>query len=222
MKEKLLQFFTGKMGKSVYISTVAAVVCGAVVITSTVIVHNNNQKIDAVLESLSASESITESDTESTTETVSAIQTNADVSNNEPSGDKALQYIAEYDRLTKEYEAKRAELKNQTVITAIANTEKHFSTPEPQSRPRARGGAGNYLETEEEYNSYLAEFQKQHDQWEQERQRAEAENMEAQLEAQRKSEEEKARIAEVQNQINALDAHYEKDVADLKARYGIS
>lgn len=52
MKEKLLQFFTGKMSKTIYISIAAAVVCGAVVITSTVIVHNNNKKIDSVLESL--------------------------------------------------------------------------------------------------------------------------------------------------------------------------
>lgn len=71
MKDKFLQFFTGKMSKSIYISIAAAVVCGAVVITSTVIVHNNNQKIDSVLESLTATESVAELSNESLAESVS-------------------------------------------------------------------------------------------------------------------------------------------------------
>lgn len=123
MKEKLLQFFTGKMSKSIYISIAAAVVCGAVVITSTVIVHNNNQKIDSVLESLAASESLSDSASESDTESISDVDNTdsgaqAKAPNGEPASDKALQYLAEYDKLTAEYEAKRAELAQETLMTA--------------------------------------------------------------------------------------------------------
>lgn len=222
MKEKFLQFFTGKMSKSIYISIAAAVVCGAVVITSTVIVHNNNQKIDSIQESLSAlQENITESAPESVTESVSdADNTDSGVQakaqNGEPTGDKALQYLAEYDKLTAEYERKRAELAQETLMTATKR--KATAHPEPHSRARLQGGAGNYLETEEEYNSYLAEFQKQHSQWEQESRQAEIEESEAQ----RKADEEKARAAEAKRKLDALDAQYEKDVAALKARYGIA
>lgn len=218
VKEKLLQFFTGKMSKSIYIAIASAVVCGAVVITSTVIVHNNNQKIDSVLEGLSTSENVSELSSESLTESISAsdnINTQQN-SNSEPAGDKALQYLAEYDKLTAEYEAKRAELAQETLMTATKR--KVTAHPEPHSRARLQGGAGNYLETEEEYNSYLAEFQKQHSQWEQESRQAEIEESEAQ----RKADEEKARTAEAQRRLDALDAQYQKDVAALKAKYGIA
>ena len=199
MKEKLLQFFTGKMGKSVYISTVAAVICGAVVITSTVIVHNNNQKIDAVLESLSASESVTESDTESTTEAVSENQTKTEATNNEPSGDKALQYIAEYDRLTKEYEAKRAELEKQIIYVA-----------EPL-KPKTQDIMRNPNISDEEY------------QQEKERVKKENESRMAVYESECASVEAvNQHTKEVEKQIDALDTQYQKDVTDLKARYGIS
>lgn len=72
MKEKFLQFFMGKMGKSVYIAAASAVVCVATVAGSTVAVHNHNQKIDTALESLEQAESITETVTESAAESVSA------------------------------------------------------------------------------------------------------------------------------------------------------
>ena len=108
VKEKLLRFFTGKMSKTIYISIAAAVVCGAVVITSTVIVHNNNQKIDSVLESLSASESVSELSSVSATESVSdtdntELQTQAKASNNQQVEDRKQQY-AQY---LKEYEIER-------------------------------------------------------------------------------------------------------------------
>ena len=118
MKEKLLQFFTGKMSKTIYISIASAVVCGAVVITSTVIVHNNNQKIDSVLESLTATESVAELSSENAIESVSDTGNTdsgaqAKAPNGEPTGDKALQYLAEYNTLTKEYEKNRTELEKQ-------------------------------------------------------------------------------------------------------------
>lgn len=221
MKEKLLQFFTGKMGKAVYISIAAAVVCGAVVITSTVIVHNNNHKIDSMQESLSAlQENMTELSSEGVTESVSYTDntdsgTQAKAPNGEPAGDKALQYLAEYDKLTKEYERKRAELKQQTVRTAVKRVNSKLD--EPVSRPRIPDGMGGYRESEEEYAQYLETFKKEHQQWEQESRQAEIEESEAK----RKAEEENARIAEAQRKLDALDAQYEKDVAALKARYGI-
>lgn len=217
MKEKLLQFFTGKMSKTIYISIASAVVCGAVVITSIVIVHNNNQKIDSMQESLSAlQENITELSSESATESVSNMgDTDSDAQakapNGEPAGDKALQYLAEYDKLTKEYERKRAELAQETLMTA---TERQATLhPKPQLLSPDNG----MFKTKEDYDVYLEEFQRRFSQWEQESQQAEIEESEAQ----RKADEENARASEAQRKLDALDAQYEKDVAALKAKYGM-
>lgn len=217
MKEKLLQFFTGKMSKTIYISIAAAVVCGAVVIISTVIVHNNNQKIDSVLESLTATESVAELSSESVTESISDTDNTdsgaqAKAPNGEPAGDKAVQYLAEYDKLTKEYERKRAELAQETLMTATTKR-KATSRPEPQLLSPDNG----MFKTKEDYDVYLEEFQRQHSQWEQESRQAEIEESEAQ----RKADEEKARASEAQRKLDALDAQYEKDVAALKAKYGM-
>ena len=196
VKEKLLRFFTGKMSKTIYISIAAAVVCGAVVITSTVIVHNNNQKIDSVLESLSASESVSELSSVSATESVSdtdntELQTQAKASNNQQVEDRKQQYEAEYAKLTTEHHKKQRELQEEY----DANRPQYAIMPEPRERR---------LETEEEYAQYLKEY-------EIERQRREKENSQR--------EETLKRITE---QIHALDAQYEKDVTALKARYGIA
>ncbi len=217
MKEKLLQFFTGKMGKAVYISIASAVVCGVVVITSTVIVHNNNKKIDSVLENLSASESVAELSSENVTESVSDTDNTdsgaqAKSPNGEPAGDKALQYLAEYEKLTAEYERKRAELAQETLMTA-ATKRKATSRPEPQLLSPDNG----MFKTKEDYDVYLEEFQRRHSQWEQESRQAEIEEGEAQ----RKADEEKARASEAHRKLDALDAQYEKDVAALKAKYGM-
>lgn len=185
MKEKFLQFFTGKMGKSVYIAAASAVVCVATVAGSTVAVHNHNQKIDAVLESLEQAESITETVTESAEESVSAsgevnTQQNA---NGEPAGDKALQYIAEYDKLTAEYQSKRAELEKATVITTEAFTMSIDSNLTPEE-------IESYQNEEEAYNMRL--------------------------------DDELTRRANAKKELEELEKQYEKDIAALKARYGIS
>lgn len=193
MKEKFLQFFTGKMSKSVYIAIASAVVCGAVVITSTVIVHNNNQKIDSVLEGLSASENVSELSSESLTESISAseninTQQNA---NGEPTGDKALQYLAEYDKLTNEYQKKREKLlsDNQNLLS-ILTTDYHLQ------KAQVTGTASKDISLQAELD-------------------AEYESRKRELESQ------ESKAQEVQKQIDALDSQYEKDVEALKTRYGI-
>lgn len=181
MKEKFLQFFTGKMSKAIYISIAAAVVCGAVVITSTVVVHNNNQKIDSVLESLSASESVAESVTETAAESISVTE----------NVDKALQYLAEYDKLTAEYQGKRDKLLiSISQITQAAYTASFFTTDVYGQLNEADSIA------QAEYESQIAE---------QDKRNAEADE----------------KTSQIQKKIDALDAQYEKDVAALKARYGI-
>lgn len=204
MKEKLLQFFTGKMSKAVYISIAAAVVCGAVVITSTVIVHNNNQKIDSVLESLAASESVSESVAESLTESVSDVNNTdlgaqAKAPNGEPAGDKALQYLAEYDKLTAEYQAKRAEL------------EKELKYVKEPVKPKSQGIVKDPDISDEEYQREQEKVEKEN-----ESRMAVYESECASVEAVHQH------TKEVEKQIDALDAQYEKDVAALKARYGIA
>lgn len=194
MKEKFLQFFTGKMGKSVYIAAASAVVCVATVAGSTVAVHNHNKKIDTALESLAQAESITETVTESAADSVSAsgevnTQQNA---NSEPAGDKALQYIAEYDKLTAEYQAKREKLlkDNQELLSVLTTDCLPLKEKVTGTSPEA---SSLQAKIDSEYES------KKHE-WE---------------------EKEKQAIA-VQEQIDALDNQYEKDVVALKARYGIS
>lgn len=197
MKEKLLQFFTGKMSKSIYISIAAAVVCGAVVITSTVIVHNNNQKIDSVLESLSASESVSEKAAESVAEAV----------NNEPAGDKALQYLAEYDKLTAAYEAKRAELVEQKDSMSY-----NLVTERLRESPNLPKGGGHWEEDIEKYKSEVLLWQEE----------SKAHDDSVSIAVSKAKEEQANGQLEIQKQIDTLDAQYEKDIAALKARYGIA
>lgn len=227
MKEKLLQFFTGKMSKSIYISIAAAVVCGAVVITSTVIVHNNNQKIDSVLESLAASESVSESVAETVTESVSDAD-NTDLSaqvkapNNEPAGDKALQYLAEYDKLTAEYQAKRAELKNQIYDVK----EKKFvsaMTPEKPQRVIWNGQKGDSPEEiAKRQKEFDAQYERELKEWEKESQSIAQQNASNKARIENENSNEHAKVDEAQRKLDALDAQYEKDVAALKAKYGIA
>ncbi len=227
MKEKLLQFFTGKMSKSIYISIATAVVCGAVVITSTVIVHNNNQKIDSVLESLAASESVSESVAESVTESVTDAD-NTDSSaqakapNNEPAGDKALQYLAEYDKLTAEYQAKRAELKNQIYDVK----EKKFvsaMTPEKPQRVIWNGQKGDSPEEiAKRQKEFDAQYERELKEWEKESQSIAQQNASNKARIENENSNEHAKVDEAQRKLDALDAQYEKDVAALKARYGIA
>ncbi|MEZ3496722.1 MAG: hypothetical protein K1V97_04055 [Lachnospiraceae bacterium] len=206
MKEKLLQFFTGKMGKAVYISIASAVVCGVVVITSTVIVHNNNKKIDSVLENLAASESVAELSSESVTESVSDTDNTdsgvqAKAPNGEPAGDKALQYLAEYDKLTEEYERKRAELEQQTTPFPPRKIPKLSQKPSEQDYKRR---------PPEEYEAALKA-------WEMESQTFQ--QVQAQYESVCASE--RSIIDTAKKELEVLNAQYEQDVAALKAKYGI-
>lgn len=223
MKEKLLQFFTGKMSKSIYISIAAAVVCGAVVITSTVIVHNNNQKIDSVLESLAASESVSESAAESVSDadnTDSGVQAKAP--NDEPAGDKALQYLAEYDKLTAEYEAKRAELEKQIYDVPVKKA-KQISTPQKPERWDWNGWYGDTAEDiSRKQQEYDEKYERELKEWEKESQSIEQANKAEAAKVESEYASEKAKVDEAQRKLDALDAQYEKDVAALKARYGIA
>lgn len=208
MKEKLLQFFTGKMSKSIYISIAAAVVCGAVVITSTVIVHNNNQKMDSVLEGLSTSENVSELSSESLTESISASDNISSQQNasGEPAGDKALQYLTEYDKLTAEYEAKRAELvKQRDSVPYDLVTEALREAP-------TYSKSNVHINWQEEY---ISEVHK----WEDESRTYDASVSVAVSQAKAQQED---RQSTVQKQIDELDAQYQKEVAALKARYGVS
>lgn len=207
MKEKFLQFFTGKLSKSIYIAVASAVVCGVAVITTVVIVHNNNQKLDTALESLNE-QTATLTQTASATEGVSVTEGNdttapVQAANNEPAGDRALEYLAEYNRITEEYEAKREELNAQ--IPTLVDI---YLSPEP-GEPVLPVGASpdDRQKALAEYEQYLAEWESESVRYEQQVQKnAEAEKL----------------SQELQKQIDNLDAQYEKDIAALKARYGIS
>lgn len=199
MKNKLLQFFTGKMSRTIYISVVSAIICGIVMIISAVIVHNNNQKTDAVMESLSTEESVMHSENipESTIESItgSALDmantessTQMQSTNNRQAEDNQKQYEEEYMRLEKEYHEKQRELQ----------VEYENNLPLNKRKPAC------FYVSEEQQAQYLKEL-------ESENQRIEMENVQREK-----------NLKSITEQMNALDAQYEKDVAALKAKYGIA
>ena len=227
MKEKFLQFFTGKMSKAVYISIASAVVCGAVVITSTVIVHNNNQKIDSVLESLTATESVAELSNERLTESVSDADSTesgvqAKVPNGEPTGDKALQYLAEYDKLTAEYQAKRAELEKISNSAVLKKVVAENISSKPQRKIWNGSPNTPKEEIEKRQKELDLEYERQLKIWENESQSVAQSAAIAREEEEQRVINEQARIDDAKKQLVALDEQYEKDVAALKARYGIA
>ena len=202
MKEKFLAFFTGKAGKAAYIIAASAAICAVAVVSTVVVVHNNNQKLNTALESLSAltSESESESVTEPSTEAGQTQAVSAQAANgSSDGGDKAIQYLAEYNRLTEEYEKKRAALEQQT---SVPNWNKVYSDDVAVTKL--------YWETDEEYEQRLSEVA------------AENESRKNAYEA------ESASVAAVQEKANAaksqlekLEAQYQKDLAALKAKYGV-
>lgn len=203
MKEKFLAFFTGKAGKAAYIIAASAAVCAVAVVSTVVVVHNNNQKLNTALESLSAltseSESVTEPSAEAEqTQAVSAQAANSSSGGNKQE-DKAIQYLAEYNRLTEEYEKKRAALEQQT---SVPEWNKVYADAVAAEKP--------YWESDEEYAQRLSEVA------------AENESRRNDYEA------ESASVAAVQEKANSaksqlkkLEEQYQKDLAALKAKYGV-
>lgn len=230
MKEKFLAFFTGKAGKVAYIIAASAAVCAVAVVSTVVVVHNNNQKLNTALESLSAltseSESVTEPSTEAEqTQTVSAQAANGS-SGGSKQEDKAIQYLAEYNRLTEEYEKKRAALSEDLVCTAkgynTVTKKQLFNTPRPLYPIK------NGSETDEQFTLRIEQYKKDLAVWE-DASRAydvsvsveESKAAEREKEAQSRKAEERKRVENAQKQLDELDAQYKKDVEALKQKYGI-
>lgn len=223
MKNSFLRFFTGKMGKSVYIAVASAAVCAVTVVSSAVAVHNNNQKMDSVLEGLSASENVSELSSENLTESVSTSDKNTQQNaNGEPAGDKALQYLAEYDKLTAEYQAKRAELEkisNSAVLKKVI-TENISSKPQ---RKIWNGSPNTPKEEIEKRQKELdLEYERQLKIWENESQSVAQSAAIAREEEEQRVINEQTRIDNAKKQLVALDESYEKDVTALKEKYGIA
>ena len=217
MKERFLQFFTGKLSKSIYIAAASAMVCGAAVVTTVVVVHNNNQKIDAVLESVNKQAATTapfQDTADGISVTVdSGINTTAQggTANNAPTDNRALAYLAAYNRITEEYEKKKATLEKdasqQYVVPVRANI---------MNEPYSREAQEN--ETPEEYAAYLETFQEQYRQWEAESRRADEFNRAEQSKADATN----AKIENARKQMEQLQRQYEEDIDSLKTKYGIS
>lgn len=231
MKEKFLAFFTGKAGKAAYIIAASAAVCAVAVVSTVVVVHNNNQKLNTALESLSAltseSESVTEPSTEAEqTQTVSAQAANSS-SGGSKQEDKAIQYLAEYNRLTEEYEKKRAALSEDLVCTVTKQTVQKFTDPFPQ-KVKPKYPTKYWSETDEAYAARVEQYKKDLASWEEESHAyevavsvEESKAAEREKEAQSRAAEEKRRVENAQKRLDELDAQYKKDVEALKQKYGI-
>lgn len=134
---KLIDFLKAK---SFEMAITSISVCLVVVVSAGAIVHSNNKKLEAVLNELSNSsttESVTESSSETTTESTTTVSTTEKKKNitttTEPAGDKTIQYLAEYERITKEYEKKRAELEGQTLLETTIKISDYLSEEEKSS-----------------------------------------------------------------------------------------
>lgn len=230
MKEKFLAFFTGKAGKAAYMIAASAAVCAVAVVSTVVVVHNNNQKLNTALESLSAltSESESESVTEPSTEAEQTQAVSAQAANGSSGGgDKAIQYLAEYNRLTEEYEKKRAALSEDLVCTATKQTVQEFTDPFPQ-KVKPKYPTKYWSETDEAYAARVEQYKKDLASWEEESHAyevavsvEESKAAEREKEAQSRAAEEKKRVENAQKQLDELDAQYKKDVEALKQKYGI-
>lgn len=197
MKEKFLAFFTGKAGKAAYMIAASAAICAVAVVSTVVVVHNNNQKLNTALESLSALTSESESVTEPSTEAEQTQAVSAQAANGSSGGgDKAIQYLAEYNRLTEEYEKKRAALEQQTSV--------------PEWNKVYAEVTLLYWETDEEYEQGMSECASINESL---RNDYEAES------ASVAAMQEKANAAK--SQLEKLEAQYQKDLAALKAKYGV-
>lgn len=212
MKEKFLAFFTGKAGKAAYMIAASAAVCAVAVVSTVVVVHNNNQKLNTALESLSAltsqseSESVTEPSTEAEqTQAVSAQAANGSSGGSKQEG-KAIQYLAEYNRLTEEYEKKREELmENYPTVTAIRSK----LTKKPE-RITVVNDPSWQESLDQEYESRLSVWESESAAYSEDVSRKEKANQEAE------------RLAnEINQKVSDLDTQYKKDVEALKQRYGI-
>lgn len=192
MKEKFLQFFMGKMEKSVYVAAVSIIVCLATVVGSATITHNHNKKIDTALESLAQAKSTAETVSESAAENVSV----SDKETNEPNGDKALQYLAEYEKLTTEYEKKRAEMEKD--FLDVPN-----DCPPDEIRIKRKPDISD------------EEFQR-------EVEKANKENESRKVEYEARCVSVATVNAQIEKRIEQLDNQYKQDVATLKAKYGIA
>lgn len=230
MKEKFLAFFTGKAGKAAYIIAASAAVCAVAVVSTVVVVHNNNQKLNTALESLSAltSQSESESVTEPSTEAEQTQAVSAQAANGSSGGgDKAIQYLAEYNRLTEEYEKKRAALSEDLVCTVTKQTVQEFTDPFPQ-KVKPKYPTKYWSETDEAYAARVEQYKKDLASWEEESHAyevavsvEESKAAEREKEAQSRAAEEKKRVENAQKRLDELDAQYKKDVEALKQKYGI-
>lgn len=230
MKEKFLAFFTGKAGKAAYMIAASAAICAVAVVSTVVVVHNNNQKLNTALESLSAltSESESESVTEPSTEAEQTQAVSAQAANGSSGGgDKAIQYLAEYNRLTEEYEKKRAALSEDLFCTVTKQTVQKFTDPFPQ-KVKPKYPTKYWSETDEAYAARVEQYKKDLASWEEESHAyevavsvEESKAAEREKEAQSRAAEEKKRVENAQKQLDELDAQYKKDIEALKQKYGI-
>ena len=225
MKEKFLAFFTGKAGKAAYMIAASAAICAVAVVSTVVVVHNNNQKLNTALESLSALTSESESVTEPSTEAEQTQAVSAQAANGSSGGgDKAIQYLAEYNRLTEEYEKKRAALSEDLVCTVTKQTVQEFTDPFPQ-KVKPKYPTKYWSETDEAYAARVEQYKKDLASWEEESHAyevavsvEESKAAEREKEAQSRAAEEKKRVENAQKRLDELDAQYKKDVEALKQK----
>lgn len=208
--KKLLEFFSGK---STQISIISVALCLVIAVSAGVAIHNNKRVENALnaLSSTSTTEGVsestgeTETSTESTTETTSKKQnkitttvTTSKKQNKttttvtEPAGDRTAQYIAEYNRITKEYEEQRARIESQGPPHMPGHTN-YYRTHDKSN-----------FKTDEEYESHSKEVSEHNSLLD------------------RDYSEHCSNYEETKKEkLKKLDEQYESDIRELKREFGI-
>ncbi|MCH5190477.1 MAG: hypothetical protein J1F37_07945, partial [Oscillospiraceae bacterium] len=200
--KKLLEFFTDK---TLYISLASLGVCLIAVFSAVIVIHNNNKKLETALNALTDTETVTESvgeteppaessteqltETESQSESLTANSTKAPAaSTTEPAGDRSIQYLAEYEKLTSKYEKERKALVDKTVYEVLPT--KHpplIAVPADKNDP-------NYEKAMEELS------------------RVNAEVSEYNVSVEAHNKESKEQAEKYAKQLDELDKQYQKDL----------
>lgn len=164
---KFKEFFKTKATQIAITAISASLVVGA---SAGVAIHNNNKKLEAALNELtnttiteSVTESSSETTTESTTESTTETTTKTTTTTTEPAGDRTIQYLAEYERITREYEKKRAELEEHTLLAPTRKISDYLSEEEKSSINQENSSANAHNEKVKDSLKKIRELDEQYE-----------------------------------------------------------
>lgn len=170
--------------KATQIAITSLSACLVIGVSAGAIVQSNNKKLETALNELSnaltteitesSSETTTENTAESTTESTTVSTTRSTTTTTtEPAGDRTIQYLAEYEKITREYEKKKAELEEYTLFETLirinddANDEEKSLINEKNSsasshNEKAKDALAKIKELDEQYKKDIENLKREY------------------------------------------------------------